>query len=147
MLKLYYESDAIRLSYDEAWQLGVGEWKGFVSSDEARSTALYSLDFVNEHGITRWLADRTNMKAIRQQDQQWTVEYFIPKLVASPLRRLANVVSEDIFNRMAIEQMIKRSGDLGNIVMREFDNVADALEWLKKPLDAEDTATAGDVSA
>lgn len=137
MLKLYYETEAIRVSYDKELQLGVGEWLGFISSNGLRTTALRSLEFVNEHRITRWLSDRRKMKAIRQQDQQWTVEEFIPKVLESPLRRMATVVSEDIFNQMAIEQILKRSGGLGNIALREFDSVAAAMEWLKRPIKEE----------
>lgn len=134
MMKLYYDTDAMRISYDEELQLGVGEWKGFVSSNDIKEVALRSLEFVNEHGITRWLADRRKKKAIRQQDQQWTVEVFIPKLLESPLRRMATIVSEDIFNQMAIEQMLTRSGGLGGIVLRDFDREEGAMEWLKRPI-------------
>ena len=100
MMKLYYDTDAMRISYDEELQLGVGEWKGFVSSNDIKEVALRSLEFVNEYGIIRWLADRRKMKAIRQQDQQWTVDVFIPRLLESPLRRMATIVSEDIFNQI-----------------------------------------------
>lgn len=134
MLIVYYENDKISVSYDEELQLGMAVWKGFVGSKEFRATALRMLDFVTEHGITRWLSDRRHMKAIRQQDQQWTVEEFIPKMLKSPLQRMATVVSEDIFNKMAIEQMLKRSGGLGSITLRDFDNIADAMEWLSLPL-------------
>ncbi|MDX5436503.1 MAG: hypothetical protein LPK03_04875 [Pontibacter sp.] len=133
MLKLYYETEVIRVSYDEERKLGVSEWKGFVSSDELRATALRMLEFVNEYGITRWLSDRRKMRAIRQRDQQWTIDVFIPKVMESSLRRMASVVSEDIFNKMAIEQMLKRSGGLGSIVLRDFNNVPEALEWLMLP--------------
>jgi len=135
MLKVHYETEAMRVSYDETLELGIGEWKGFVSSKELRETALRSLEFVNQHRITRWLADRRHMKAIRQQDQQWTVEEFVPKMLESPLRRMATVVSEDIFNQMAMEQMMKRSGGLGNITLRNFGKVSEAMEWLKQPFD------------
>ena len=139
MLKLYYETEYIRLLYDEELHLGVSEWKGFAGSDELRSTGLRVLSFANEYQITRWLSDRRKMKAIRQQDQQWSVEVFIPKVIESQLRRLATVVSEDMFNKMAIEQILKRSGGLGDISFRDFDNVADAMNWLKQPLEAEST--------
>lgn len=139
MLKLYYENDVIRVSYDPDFSLGVGEWKGFASSDEIRQIALRSLEFVNEKGITRWLADRRNMKAIRQQDQQWTAEVFIPKLLESSLRRMATIVSKDIFNQMAIEQIIRRSGGLGSIALRDFENYKDAMEWLQQAFEEETT--------
>lgn len=140
MLNLNYENEYIRLRYDEELQLGVSEWKGFASSNDIRNTALRSLEFVNTHGITRWLSDRSKMKAIRQQDQQWTVEEYIPKLLESPLRRIATIVSEDMFNNMAIEQMLKRSGGLGSIALRDFDKVPDAMEWLKQPFETDSPA-------
>lgn len=128
MLKVYYENEHIRLRNDEDLQLGVGEWKGFASSSEFRATAQIALDFINRHGITSWLSDRRKMKAIRQQDQQWTVEEYIPKLLESPLRRVATIVSEDMFNNMAIEQILKRSGGLGSIALRDCDNAPAAME-------------------
>lgn len=136
-MELYFENNIIRVYVDKELHLGIGEWKGFASSNEIRETALKSLEIVNKYNLTRWLADRRNMKAIRQQDQQWTVEEFIPKLLESPLRRMATIVSEDLFNRMAIENMIQRSGGLGNIVLREFNNTDEALKWLEQPIEQE----------
>ncbi|MFD2246820.1 hypothetical protein [Pontibacter ruber] len=146
MLKLYYETEAIRVSYDKDLQLGLGEWKGFVSSDELRVTAMRSLDFINQYSIIHWLSDRSKMKAIRQQDQQWIVEAFIPKLLESPLRRMASVVSEDMFNKMALNNILQRSGGLGDIVFCDFDNLDNAIEWLKLPLSPEPSAESGDAS-
>ncbi|WP_162054425.1 STAS/SEC14 domain-containing protein [Pontibacter pamirensis] len=147
MLKVYFENEHICLRYDEELQLGIGQWKGFVSSNELRAMALHTLEFANTHGITRWLSDRRKMRAIRQQDQQWTVEEFIPKVLASPLRRVATIVSEDIFNNMAVEQMLKRSGGLGDISLRDFNNEAEAMEWLKQPLEQESSMETGASSA
>ena len=140
MLKLYYETDAMRVSYDKELQLAIGEWKGFVRSKELRKTALDSLNFVNEHNITRWLSDRRNMKAIRQKDQQWTIDEYVPRLVQSPLRRLANVVSKDIFNKMAMENIIQRSGNLGEITLKDFETIEEAMEWLSQPFPEEISA-------
>ncbi|MBC5994048.1 hypothetical protein [Pontibacter cellulosilyticus] len=137
MMELYFENNIIRIYVDKELHLGIGEWKGFASSNEFRETVLRSLETVNKYKLTRWLADRRNMKAIRQQDQQWTVEEFIPKLLESPLRRMATIVSEDLFNRMAIENMIQRSGGLGNIVLSEFNNTNEALKWLEQPIEQE----------
>ncbi len=134
MLEFYYETDAIRVSYDESLQLGVGEWKGFVSSNDMRATFVESMAFVTKHSITCWLSDRRKMKAIRQQDQQWMLDEIVPMMLKSKLRRIGTVVSEDIFNQMAMAQMLKRSGDLGGITLREFETPTTAMEWLKLPI-------------
>lgn len=140
MLKLYYENDHIRLLYDEELQLGKSEWKGFAGSDDFRSIVLRSLACINDHQLTRWLSDRRRMRAIRQQDQDWVVEAFIPQLLESPLRRMASVVSEDIFNQMAMEQMLKRSGNLGSLTLREFNSEAEAMNWLSQPFANEEAS-------
>lgn len=133
MRKLYYESDCVRISFNETQQLGVAEWNGFLSSKDFRENALRCLELIERYELRSWLGDNRKMKAIRQADQQWMVEEFIPKLLDSSLRRLANLVSEDIFNKMAIEQMIKRAGPLEAILIRDFDSEAAAMAWLVMP--------------
>ncbi|MET3540476.1 hypothetical protein ABID22_001188 [Pontibacter aydingkolensis] len=101
---------------------------------------------MSEFKLTHWLADRRNMKAIRQKDQQWIVEEFIPRLLTSPLLRMASIVSNDLFNRMEIENMLQRSGGLGNIVIRDFNNTDEALKWLRMPFEKEVPNVAGGAS-
>ncbi|MEJ8758352.1 hypothetical protein WG947_15165 [Pontibacter sp. H259] len=134
METLYFENENVRVSYDETTGLGTAVWQGFQSSEQFRSNGLKCLQLMNEKGLTRWLADSRKMKAIRLQDQQWVIEEFVPMLLSSPLRRMANLVSEDIFNKMAFEQMIRRSGDLGDFRLNEFEDKAAALDWLLQPL-------------
>ena len=143
MLKLYFESEAIKISYDEDLQFGTAEWTGFLSSNELRSYSLRCVELINEKGLTRWLANSTKMKAIRQQDQEWTLAVLLPKMLDSPLRRMANLVSEDIFNKMAFEHMLKRTGPLGEFIIREFDSKPEAMAWLKRPFGAEAIPASG----
>jgi hypothetical protein len=80
------------------------------------------------------------LRAIRQADQDWFVEYVMPRLVAGTIRRNASVMSEDLFNRMAVEQIIKRSGNLGDMALMDFDSVEAALDWLEQPIFVQEQA-------
>ncbi|GAB3203006.1 hypothetical protein ABID22_001190 [Pontibacter aydingkolensis] len=136
MEELYYESNVLRLSYSRDMNMGKAEWRGFLSSKEFRENGLRCLEFITAYNISRWQADQRQMLAIRQQDLQWVIAEFMPQLLASPLRRMAIIVSGDIFNNMAMEQLFKRSSNFGDLIIKEFDAEDEAFEWLKTPIPA-----------
>ncbi|TPE45480.1 SpoIIAA family protein [Pontibacter mangrovi] len=134
MIFTYFQSHAVTLTYDDELQLGTATWNGFLSSDDFRAAVEVCLRLVEEHKPLRWLGDNRKLRAIRQADQEWFSEHVLPHLAASSICRHATVVSEDMFNRMAVEQLIKRANSLGDMVIKEFDNADDALAWLKDPV-------------
>ena len=137
MLELRYQSDVVSILVDKDKQLGKAEWRGFLSSPEFRENGLRCAQLCQDEKLERWLADQRTMRAIRQQDLQWAALELLPKLLATPLRRMAVVVSADIFNNMAMEQLYKRAGSIGDMVIKEFVTEEEALEWLLEPLEAE----------
>lgn len=115
-------------------------WNGFLSSTEFREAVEICLNLMDEHKLLRWLGDNRKLRAIRQSDQDWFVEYVFPRLVAGTIRRNASVVSEDLFNRMAVEQIIKRAGNLGDMALRDFDSIDEAMAWLEQPIPVQEQA-------
>jgi hypothetical protein len=109
-------------------------WNGFLSSTQFREAVRICLDLMDEHKLLRWLGDNRKLRAIRKAEQDWFVEYAIPRFVAGTLQRNASVMSEDLFNRMAVEQIIKRSGNLGDMAFMDFGSVEDAMGWLEQPI-------------
>ena len=134
MVIVYFQNHAITLTYDEEHQLGMAKCVGFLSSEEFREATIMSVRMMEKFKPLRWLADNRRMRAIRQADQEWFAAYTLPRLQAGSIRRSATVVSEDIFNKMAVEQFLKRADHLGDIVMKEFDNIEEALAWVKEPI-------------
>ncbi|PKV67306.1 hypothetical protein [Pontibacter ramchanderi] len=134
MMNIYFQNDVVTLSYDADQLLGVAVWNGFLSSSEFREAVEICLKMMDEHKLLLWLGDNRKLRAIRQADQDWFVEVALPRLVAGTLRRNASVLSDDLFNRMAVEQIIKRADNLGYMALKDFDNVAAAMDWLQEPL-------------
>ncbi|WP_192822702.1 STAS/SEC14 domain-containing protein [Rufibacter sp. LB8] len=128
----YFQNHGVTITYDEQQQLGIAEWNGFLNGQEFREAITACLQLMEEHKPLRWLGDNRKMKAMRQADQEWFVTEIMPKLHASSLLRNAVVVSEDFFNRAAVEQMYKRAAGLGDLVTREFQTRLDALQWLSE---------------
>lgn len=130
----HFSNAVVTISYDPEQRLGMAVWNGFLSSDEFRAAVEICLDLMDEHKLLRWLGDNRKLRAIRQADQDWFVSYVLPRLVASTVRRNASIVSEDMFNRMAVEQIIQRAENLGDMVLRDFENIETAMSWLQEPL-------------
>lgn len=132
MFLTHFQNDVVTVSYDLERQLGMAVWNGFLSSTQFREAVEICLDLMDKHKLLRWLGDNRKLRAIRQADQDWFVEYVMPRLAAGTIRRNASVVSEDLFNRMAVEQIIKRSSNLGDMALMDFESVEAAMEWLEQ---------------
>ncbi|MGV3538657.1 MAG: hypothetical protein ACO1OQ_02540 [Rufibacter sp.] len=130
----HFQNHVVTITYDQEQQLGVAEWHGFLNSAEFKEAITACLTLMEEYKPLRWLGDNRKMKAIRQADQEWFIEEVLPKVYASSLRRNATLVSEDFFNKTAVEQMYQRAHGLGDLITKDFDNKALAMAWLLQPL-------------
>lgn len=133
MATVYYQNEVVTITYEEELQLGIAVWDGFLNSQEFREAITNCVQLIEERKVLRWLGDNRKMKAIRQADQEWFAEEILPRLQQSALRRNAVLVSEDFFNRTAVEQIYKRAEGQGEMITKEFDNRILALAWLKEP--------------
>lgn len=131
-MDIYLQEKFVTIYLDREHNLGKAIWNGFLTSEEYRQGAQICLDLIYNQSLSKWLADNRKMKAIRKQDQEWTLQYIFPKLARSPLRKMATLVSEDIFNQMAIESMLTRSNSQILFDHHYFKDEITALLWLKQ---------------
>ncbi|AKD02740.1 hypothetical protein POKO110462_00390 [Pontibacter korlensis] len=129
----YFQNHVVTITYDEELRLGSAVWKGFLSSEEFRGAISTCVQMMEEYKILRWLGDNRKMRVIRQADQEWFIENILPRLQHSTLRRNAVLVSEDFFNKTAVEQIYKRAEGLSDLVTKDFNNKVLAMGWLKQP--------------
>lgn len=132
MTIIYFQNHVVTISYDEELQLGTAVWEGFLSSEEFREAITTCINLIEERKVLRWLGDNRKMRVIRQADQVWFVENILPRLQQSSLRRNAVLVSEDFFNKAAVEQIYKRAESQSDLATKDFDNKTLALTWLKQ---------------
>ncbi|MFB9863142.1 hypothetical protein EFA69_03765 [Rufibacter immobilis] len=134
MIMTYFQNHVFTLTYDDEHQLGVAQAAGFLNSEEFREAMMACLHLIEERQPLRWIADNRQMKAIRQADQEWYLETIFPVLRDSTIRRNATVMSEDIFNKMAIQQILNRVDHFGEMLLKEFDDKDEALAWVLQPI-------------
>ena len=132
MEEVYYKDDFLILFYNRNTKTARAVWDGFLSGETLRHATTQCLRLLEEEQPLNWLADNRKMKAIRQKDQEWVQSVMIPRLVASPLRKMATLVSEDIFNKMAVENLYRRSSDLIKFDHQYFKDEKSAAQWLEE---------------
>lgn len=130
----YFQNPIFTLTYEAEWELGTIALEGFLSSADLQEAMRQGLALIAEYKPLRWLADNRKMKGVRQADQAWFADQVLPRVLASSIRRHALVGSEDIFNQIVVEQVLKWVGP--SIALKEFAHPQQALAWLKQPFTA-----------
>lgn len=130
METVYFENEHVCLYYDPAHRLARAVWNGFMSGEVFRSNVSTSLRLIEDKNPVTWLADNRKMKAIRQKDQDWFESEVLPRLGTSSLRKMATLISEDIFNQMAVENIFTRGNKHIRFDHQFFKNEKEALAWL-----------------
>ena len=131
MRTVFFEKPYCSICYYEDKSLGVGVWQGFLSSEEYREAFLQGVALIKQRKLKRYLLDNRKLKTIRLVDQAWTVAVVGPRLAISSLEKVAIIVSEDIFNRMAMDSMLVEGGKFVHFDYAYFKGERDALRWLE----------------
>lgn len=127
----YFKNKIVTIEYDEEKQLVKTKWNGFANSEEYREVLGVYLQLVLEKNVTRWIGNNTDAKAIRPQDQEWTAREWAPIFSKEGnVRKMAVVVAADIFNKMAVENIVTRSNDIIKFATRFFPDEQSAYEWV-----------------
>jgi hypothetical protein len=128
---VYFEQPYAIIEIEPEKNLLVITWHGFANSEEYRTARNKSLELSQEHGIKNWLSNMKEMKAIRQADQEWTVNEWLPQLLTLNLERWAIVISNDMFNQMAISNMMSKMRPKLNFAVEYFHDLNSARNWVK----------------
>ncbi|MCX2741520.1 hypothetical protein [Pontibacter anaerobius] len=107
------------------------EWRGVIPSQQLRQAIIYDCNFILENDVELLLADYLNLSAPVVEDQVWVARHSAPLLRKSRLRKVANLLAQNIFQQLAVENFYEKEAVLPrNCVRREFVSNNDALVWL-----------------
>ncbi|MFT2011567.1 hypothetical protein ACMA1I_23045 [Pontibacter sp. 13R65] len=131
MMQIYFQNNFVSLQYDVKHRLGKAIWKGHLRGPELREAYLLSLDLIERHYLTSWLADDRLMLTIAPEDLQWSLEVFVPRLVKTSLVRMARLPSHSDENREGVREMIIRGHTYYiDLTVKDFTSEQEALKWL-----------------
>jgi len=107
-------------------------WHGFVPSQVYRDGLLEAVQETRQGSFTNWVMDMKAMKVIRQADQDWTLNDWFARFKLLGIQRLGLVVSDDIFNQMAVSSMIAIIRPKTTTEIEYFQELSEAIHWAQE---------------
>src|SRR5687768_15080604 len=130
METLIFDEDHLKLYHNAEHHRVKAVWNGFISGNVFRHAVTFCTDVMVERNILYWLADNRKLKSMRQTDQDWLLKEIAPRMAASNLRKMATLVSDDIFNQLAIDTLFVKGNDMIRFDNHYFKTEEEALAWL-----------------
>ncbi|KAA3436611.1 hypothetical protein [Rufibacter hautae] len=122
----------LQMETDRLHLLLVLHWQGFVPSDAYRDGMTEALQVSRKTSLQSWVMDMKHMKVIRQADQEWTLNTWFPQFQLLGIKRLAFVISDDIFNQMAVSSMVATLRPKFHSEVEYFQEVNSAMRWAQE---------------
>ena len=124
-----FEDEHLTILHYQAEEYLLLKWSGFSEGPEFKALANEVLKAVAQTRTKRILSDNTNWTAIAPNDRGWAANSWFPKVEEIGVRKLATVLSKDLFHRIA-ERSIQDMADADCIRIKNFDSTEDAHAWL-----------------
>jgi hypothetical protein len=102
----------------------------FIWGDDFRDVLIKGVEIFEEHHAQKWLSDDRNNSALRQEDTDWGVNVWNPRMVKAGWKYWAVVMPEKVIGKMNLRRFVKINSDLG-ITVQVFSDPDEALIWLK----------------
>lgn len=110
------------------------ESQGWANSAEFQAASEAVIVALKDHRASRFLGDGRNLKAVKQADQDWMTQDWMPRALAAGLRHMALVVPESAVAHTNLEQMVNRVPGSA-LDVSYFATVDEARAWLNQSRD------------
>src|SRR5687768_5462677 len=128
----YFQQPYATIEIEQDKDLLILTWHGFANSEEFREAHNKALSLSRQFNIHRWVSNMKDMKAIRQADQDWAVNEWLPQFLSLNIRKWAIIIADDMFNQMAMSSMMgKMRPHLTNPV-EYFQDLNTAKNWVER---------------
>ena len=129
---LVLENDSVTMQYHEDTGILEHRFHQHVWGATFRQALDKGLEVLQQHGGTKWLSDDRANAALPQDDTEWALNDWFPRVQKAGWKYWAIVLPEHVIGQMNMKRFIGTYSSKG-VVTRVFDNPAAALAWLKKP--------------
>jgi hypothetical protein len=129
-MNLHYDTPHCKIYFLEEEEAVFLEWCGFAASSKFREACDFSLKLLEEKKLQKMVVDNTEGRAVAPEDQKWLNDEWFTKAFQKGYRASAVVMSKDIFNKVAVKNIVNNV-DGEKFTVNMFDNLADAKKWIK----------------
>ena len=123
-----------KIEVDNSKSLLSSVWQRPVTTEEliAGGTRLY--DVLRDTQAERVIADARLLGTLSPEAKEWMSSKFYGLLSQTNLKKIARVLPQNLFPRLALESVVTRAEALGmtKFEVKNFTDPQEALEWLLK---------------
>ncbi|MEK6479312.1 hypothetical protein WJR50_17340 [Catalinimonas sp. 4WD22] len=109
----------------------IAKWSGFLNLESTKKGCDSMVDYVRKNKITKHLSDQSTLKVLSKEVQGYLVSEAFPALDKAGLRKLAVLVSEDVFAKATVDN-VNSATMMGNIKVKTFNTRRDCIDWLNE---------------
>jgi hypothetical protein len=117
------------VKWDSVGATVVVEWEGWANSAEFAALLEAGVQALKDHRGSRWLADCRRQKVLSPADQDRADREWLPRALATGLKRFAVVLPESVLAGMNIKDRLKGVPN-ARLAVGYFATVEQAREWL-----------------
>ena len=115
------------VNLDVSCQSIIGTFKGFLEVKEHQDIGNRILDEAVQNGVSKLIADTSELKVIRQETQKWIENEWFPKAAQVGMKFIAFIISSDALGKMSTKSVNRKSG---GVEIQYFDNMNAARSWV-----------------
>lgn len=119
------------ITYDDANNIIIAKWTGFLKLEELKQACTALIDFTRKSNSSKHLSDQSQLKVLSKEVQEQLVNNIFPELEKAGLRKLAVLVSDDVFAKATVDNVNRNTAvKVGNITFNTFNARQDCINWL-----------------
>jgi methionine synthase II (cobalamin-independent) len=124
-----YKTKHCKVNYLEKQNAVFCQWKQFCKGDDYREPLEFGLNLLLKTGATTWITDTTNGFENAEEDTQWLLEEFLPKVLQTNYKKIVFIMEQD--------SPLKEEIDAQAVTLGEYFEVlqVESLEELEKVQD------------
>lgn len=126
----FYLNEAVSIDIDAfAPNAAKMQWLKIATSEQYREGHEKFLELISKEQFVRWVLNFRNAKKIPVPDQNWTIQEWFPRAIATNAQKIGIVLSSDIFAQIAVRNIIN-SVTTSGLQVAFFDTEEEAKGWL-----------------
>ncbi|WP_439882639.1 hypothetical protein ACSX1A_05600 [Pontibacter sp. MBLB2868] len=127
-----FENEYLHIWIDHDVHLMHSEWLSKVSSEQYRHGNNILTDMLLKNNIKFWIADSAKLGDISVEDEVWTIQEVVPKIIASGISKLARLSGEDKISFNKFKDFMEKASPtgLGELEVRQYMSYKEAADWI-----------------
>ena len=131
-IQVHYESDYVVVGYDNMTNFTFMRIKRKGSSEEFRTAHDKAFELYKTKLSAKHVADTSAMGVVSIDDQRYVSSEFIPNIKKFHPReqlKIGVIVSDDVFSKFAVKNIISKTNDSTGVVHKMFRNISETINW------------------